>query len=162
MLAAAQIQACLLPVFRPEGGPDPLHDLLVEVERGRLVSVQVRTLTLRTEQATCEGKVLGSDGLFSDVFVFVALEFGVCFVVPRQEVSAGHRVMWQPPALRKRKRRRDAFDLDPYLMAFDKLWVGSANGPRLDRRRPLIDEMKRRSRLLIFGEPGPDELLDAA
>src|SRR5262245_7796888 len=98
-LAAAQIQACTLPVYRPEGGPDGLHDLLVEVERDQLVSVQVRTLSLRADQATCEGKVIGSDGLFSDVFVFVALEFGVCFVVPRVELPVRRRVMWQPPAL---------------------------------------------------------------
>jgi hypothetical protein len=47
-------------------------------------------------------------------------------------------------------------------MAFDKLWVSTADGPRLDLRRPVIEEMKRRSRLLIFGEPGPDTLPNAA
>src|SRR4051794_15249828 len=123
-LAAAQIQACLLPVYRPEGGPDPLHDLLVEVEREHLVSIQVRTLTLRADRPTCEGKVLlAPDGLFSDVFVFVALEFGVCFVVPREELRVARRVSWQPPAFRKNVRMRNAFDLDPYLMAFENLWV---------------------------------------
>lgn len=48
-------------------------------------------------------------------------------------------------------RQRGAFDLDPYLMAFDKLWAGIEHGPRLARRRPRLDAVAQRSHWLIFG-----------
>ena len=132
-------------------GWNPLHDLLVEVERGRLVSIQVRTLALRTDRPTYEGSVATPpDDLGSDVFAFVALEFGVSFFVPRHEIPVARRVSWQPPTLRSSARTQGAFDLDPYLMAFDKLWLAGDDGPRLARRRQMIDEIQRRSRALVF------------
>ena len=160
LVVAGHIQACGLPVYRPEGGLSPLHDLLVEVERGELVSIQVRTLALRSDRPTYEGSVVTRDNLHSEVFAFVALEFGVSFIVPRSEIPVARRVSWQPPALRSRARMRGAFDLDPYLMAFDKLWAGIGDGPRFGRRQPQIDEARRRSRGLVFPEATPTPARD--
>jgi hypothetical protein len=152
MLVAAQIQAGLLPVYQPASGPDPLHDLLVEVERGQLVSVQVRTLAMRKDRPTYEGSVVMPDELSSSVFAFVALELGVCFIVPTQDIRVARRVSWQPPMLRSRSRMRGAFDLDPYFMALDRLWTGVDPHTRFAWRWPLLEEIRRRSHRLVYGE----------
>jgi hypothetical protein len=149
---------CGLPMFRPDGAPDPVHDLLVEVERGRHVAIQVRTLSLRDDRPTYAGSVSSPpDKLVSDVFAFVSLELGVAFIVPRDDIPVTRRVSWQPPALRKNARMRGAFDLDPYLMAFEKLWAGVERGPRLALRRPRLDALAHRSHRMLFGtEPAGD------
>jgi hypothetical protein len=153
IIVAGQLHACGLPVFRPDGAPAPLHDLIVEVERGRSVSIHVRTLSLRDDRPTFAGSVaLPPDNLASDVFAFVGLELGVTFIVPRDEIPVRRRVSWQPPALRKNRRMRGAFDLDPYLMAFDKLWAGVEHGPRHARRRPGLSALAHRSHWLLFGK----------
>jgi hypothetical protein len=123
----------------------------VEVERGQHVSVQVRTLALRKDQPTYEGSVVTPEGFDSTVFAFVALEFGACFVVPTDEIPVMRRVSWQPPALRSNSRRIDAFDLDPYFMAFRRLWARVEHGERFDRRRSYLDEAQRRAHRVVYG-----------
>jgi hypothetical protein len=145
MMVAAHLRACVIPAFQPIGAPPTAHDLIVEVERGQQVSVEVRTLSLNEWGATYQASVVSGDGLRSDVFAFVAVELPVCFVVPASDIPVVRRVSWQPPALRSNSRRCDAFDLDPYLMAFGNLWVGVAHGERFERRHPYIEEVRRRA-----------------